>query len=89
MILQATHSHLYPGHRGKISGLAKIADFQAGDCLVEFSDGSVAAARISKRENGWQLDTATYRSAAGTNIEKKCWQLRLEEDDRQLVFRIL
>ncbi len=90
MILQATHTHLYPGHRGKISGLAQIADMQAGgDCLVEFSDGSVAPARISKSGNDWQLDTDTYRTAAGTDIAQKRWQACLEEDGRQVIFRIL
>jgi hypothetical protein len=69
MILEATHTHLYPGHKGKISGLAQIADMQAsGDCLVEFSDGSATPARISKSEDAWQLHTEAYRTAAGTDI---------------------
>ena len=90
MILQATHTHLYPGHRGKISGLAQIADIQAGgDCLVEFSDGSAAAARISRSENGWQLDTEAYRTAAGTDIAAKRWLVCVEEDDGRAEFRVL
>ena len=90
MILQATHTHLYSGHRGKISGLSQIADLQrGGDCLVEFSDGSAAPARISKNDDAWQLDTNAYRTGAGTEITKKRWRLDLEEDGRQVIFRIL
>lgn len=90
MILEATHTHLYPGHRGKISSLSHIADMQAdGDCLVEFSDGSVTSARISKTEEGWQLCTDAYRTAAGTNIAEKCWLVYLKQDGGHVGFRIL
>ncbi len=90
MILEATHTHLYPGHRGKISGAARIADIPAGgDCLVEFTDGSAAAARISRSGDGWQLDTEAYRTAAGTDIVEKAWRIRFEENDDRVTFRIL
>lgn len=90
MILKATHTHLYPGHRGKISGLAQIADMQADcDCLVEFSDGSATLARISKPDGGWQLRTDAYRTAAGTDIAEKCWLICLNEDDGHMKFRVL
>ena len=90
MILEATHTHLYPGHRGKISGLAQLADMQVdGACLVEFSDGSATPARISKSGDGWQLRTDAYRTAAGTNIAQKCWLVRLTEDASHVEFRIL
>ena len=90
MILLATHTHLYPGHRGGISGPAKISDIPAdGDCVVEFSDGSASSARLSKINGDWQLCAQAYRSAAGTNIAKKCWQIDLEENDGGVEFRIL
>ena len=90
MILEVTHTHLYPGHRGRISGLAQLADIKAGtDCLVEFSDGSVTPARISRSEIGWQLYTDAYRTAAGTDIAEKLWLVCLEEDDGHVEFRIL
>jgi hypothetical protein len=90
MILQATHTHLYPGHRGKIAGLARIADLQtARDCQVAFSDGSVAFARISRLDNGWRLYTSAYRSAAGTDISEKLWVACLQEVDDHVEFRIL
>lgn len=90
MILEATHTHLYPGHRGEISGLEEVANIQSGrDCLVAFSDGSAATARISRCGNGWQLDTNAYRTAAGTDITAKRWLVRLEEDRGHVKFRIL
>ena len=90
MILHAAHTHLYPGHRGKISGLAQLADLQAGgDCLVEFADGSAAPARISQDQDGWLLATETYRTAAGTDIPAKRWRIGLEQTGEQAGFRIL
>lgn len=90
MILEAAHSHLYPGHRGKISGIARIADIPAGvDCLVEFTDGSAAAARILHSGDGWQLATEAYRTAAGTDIAEKVWRIRLEEENGRAIFRVL
>lgn len=90
MILKATHTHLYPGHRGKIFGLVQIAEMQAsGDCLVEFSDGSVAPARILRAENSWQLYTDAYRTAAGADIAEKRWLVSLSENCGQVEFRIL
>ena len=89
MILQATHTHLYPGHRGTISGPARIADLRSGgDCLVEFSDGSVTPATLSKSARGWRLHTGAYRTASGTDIPEKRWLVSLEEDGGQLAFRI-
>lgn len=90
MILQASHTHLYPGHRGKISGLAHLADLEEGrDCLVEFSDGSATTARISGAANDCRLDTRAYRTAAGTDIPDKHWSLRLDDSGGEFEFRIL
>jgi hypothetical protein len=90
MILQATHTHLYPGHKGEISGPAKIVDLQSGrDCLVAFSDGSVACASLGRFEDAWHLHTKPYRTAAGTDIAEKQWLVELKEEDERVVFRIL
>ena len=90
MILEATHTHLYPGHRGRISGLVQMTDLPAGgDCQVEFSDGSMALARISKSGENWLLDTDAYRTAAGTDIAAKRWRICLEADGERMEFRIL
>lgn len=90
MILEATHTHLYPGQRGEISGVARIADLPAGgDCLVEFTDGSAAAAKISRSGDGWRLATEAYRTAAGTDIVEKSWRIGFEENDDRMTFRVL
>jgi hypothetical protein len=90
MIFEATHTHLYPGHRGKVSGLERIADLQSGrDCLVEFADGTAAAAAISKAGNEWRLVTDAYRTAAGTDIAEKQWIVRLLEARDRIEFRVL
>ena len=90
MILQATHTHLFPGHRGKITGLEKISDpGKGGDCLVAFSDGSATPASMTKTGNGWQLDTQPYRTAAGTEVAAKRWRIQLDETDGEVRFRIL
>ncbi len=90
MILEATHTHLYAGHRGKISGLTKIADLNpAQDCLVTFSDGAAAQASLVKSDDAWLLDTDAYRTKAGTDIAKKRWLLGLKDASDHVVFRIL
>lgn len=90
MLLQATHTHFYPGHEGEISGISRIAELQAGcDCVVEFVDGSATCAKISRIDDGWQLQTNAYRTAAGTEIAAKRWRLRLEETGDRIRFRIL
>ncbi len=90
MILQATHTHLYSGHRGKISGVARIADIETGrDCVVEFSDGSAATAEITQAARDWRLRVDAYRTAAGTEIPARHWVLRLDADGNALNFRIL
>ena len=90
MILQASHTHLYPGHRGKISGVARSADIDNGrHCLIEFSDGSAAAATILHAARDWQLQVGAYRTAAGTAIAAQRWRLRLEPAAGGLEFRII
>ena len=90
MILQATHTHLYPGHRGTISGLGHLADLRSGDdCAVEFSDGSAVHGTLRKPDDDWQLHISAYRTAAGTDIAEKVWRIRVEEDDDRVTFIIL
>lgn len=90
MILEATHTHLYPGHRGRISDVARIGDIEANrDCVVEFADGSAAAATISQSAKDWRLRVGAYRTAAGTEIPAKNWLMRVDEDGDRLKFRIL
>lgn len=90
MILEASHTHLYPGHRGKISGVVRIADIGTRhDCVVEFVDGSAAVASIVESGGERRLRVDAYRTAAGTRIAAKHWLVRVEEDTDGLNFRIL
>ena len=90
MILHATHTHLYPGHRGTISALDALSDLPANrKCLVEFDDGRAANATIKRNDGDWRLHTSPYRTAAGTDIPQKVWLVRIEQDAGQFRFRIL
>ena len=90
MILEASHTHLYPGHRGKISGVARVADIGTRRaCLVEFVDGSAAVASIVESGSEWRLRVDAYSTAAGTRIAARHWLVRVEEDTDGLNFRIL
>lgn len=90
MILQATHTHLYPGHAGTVTGLAQGADWRAGgDAVVEFSDGSATTARIACSGDRWLLHTDAYRTAAGTAIADKHWRIEIGEHRDRIEFRIL
>ena len=90
MILRATHTHFYPGHRGTVSGPTRLADLPAGGaCVVEFSDGSATLARLKQSGAGWQLRTDAYRTAAGTGIAAKRWRIDLRQSSGRVDFRIL
>ncbi len=90
IFLEATHTHLYPGHRGEIRDLDRIAGLSREmDCLVEFSDGQVTVARLSIQNGDWQLDANAYKTAAGTAIAGKRWRISMEESDGPVRFRVL
>ncbi len=90
MRFNATHTHLYPGLRGTILDLATPDELHSDRaCLVEFSDGAATTARISRLEDGWQLDADAYCTAAGTNIEPKSWRLEIDRDHETPRFRIV
>ena len=90
MLLHATHTHLYPGLEGEISGISGLAGLETGcECLVEFVDGSATCAKISRATDGWQLQTNAYRTRAGTDIAAKRWRVRFDEAGKRIGFRIL
>lgn len=90
MILRATHTHLYPGHRGTVAGLAQRADWRVGgSAVVEFSDGSATTARITPSNGDWLLRTDPYRTAAGTEIAERRWRVELKQHEDHVEFRIL
>lgn len=85
MIFEATHTHIYPGHRGALSS---VSPANGDDCLVAFTDGTSTTGRITRREGRWQLDTAPYRTAAGTAIPAKSWSIEIAGVDGVATFRI-
>lgn len=60
------HTHLYPGARGQFIGPAGD-----GPARVEFSDGTVVLGQLGPG----CLIVPAYRTAAGTAIAAKRWQL--------------
>lgn len=67
--LTVRHSHLYPGARGRIEGPGQ------GDCVLEFSDGALAFGTL----DGPVLSVGAHRTAAGTEIPAKRWQIDAED----------
>ncbi len=67
--LEAHHSHLYPGARGRVLGRAG-----EGAAVVRFADGSSAQGEL----RGGVLRLAPYRTAAGTLIGARGWRLSLD-----------
>ncbi len=78
--LEASHTHLYPGARGIVSGALPAGD-QAVVCEVAFSDGSVAlgSLALSQKTEGL-LETGPYTTAAGSEIPTKRWRLEISGD---------
>lgn len=76
--LEAQHTHLYPGARGRLHGSPPGAG--AGTCEVAFSDGSLALGSLKMEgPNVAVLETGPYITAAGTAIPVKKWGLEVGE----------
>jgi hypothetical protein len=68
--LEASHSHLYPGARGRLlSGRP-----EDGPVMLTFADGT----RVPGTLAGDRLTLAAHKTAAGTGIPEKSWTLRFE-----------
>lgn len=92
LVLEAGHTHVYPGLRGFLRGLEPGKIGAAGEtCRIDFADGSVAFGAL--RPGGgeaWELEVSPYVTAAGTRIPVKRWRVGLErEADGRTAFRIL
>ena len=70
IVLRATHSHLYPGARGRLDGPMPPG---SAPCLVEFADGSAAHGTLMPEADGTVLATDPYTTACGTRIPAKRW----------------
>ena len=89
MILHASHTHLYPGCRGRVSAAAFPDDLPPQlNGVLEFSDGAATGARLTKAGEHWCLETDAYVTAAGTRIERKRWRIELTLDGQQTRFRV-
>lgn len=89
IVLEAGHTHLYPGLEGKVSGIDPALLEEAGaPCRIAFSDGSVAFGSLGRADDGWALDVSPYATAAGTDIPAKRWRIDLQQADGGVTFRI-
>ena len=75
--LDAFHTHLYPGARGRITAPAD------GPAQVRFSDGTRVPARLA----GDLLTLAAHRTAAGTKIPERRWRIATEGDGFRVTAR--
>lgn len=75
--LDAAHSHLYPGARGRLSG-SLPDDGKNAPCQVVFSDGAMTLGALAMESDGAAvLETGPYTTAAGTGIPAKRWRLEI------------
>lgn len=91
IVLEASHTHLYPGHEGRVTGAGALAHLPVNaQCRVDFADGGVAFATLSHGDDGaWVLEAGVHATSAGTSIPAKRWRVALREDGGTLRFRIL
>ncbi|RZU63370.1 hypothetical protein [Zhihengliuella halotolerans] len=77
VLLHASHSHLFRGARLRAPGTAHFAD--PADVRVVFADFSDAGAELRRAEGtpAWMLSVESYRTAAGTEIPARVWELEL------------
>ncbi|MBT9384660.1 hypothetical protein KM176_12380 [Pseudooceanicola sp. CBS1P-1] len=68
ILLHASHTHLYPGARGRIDGTGD------GAAMVHFADGAQAPAQLGPDT----LHVAAHRTLAGTVIAAQRWRIRRE-----------
>lgn len=77
--LETTHSHLYPGARGRIVAGA-VSD---GPVTLIFADGACAAATLT----GGRLHVAAHETAKGTVIVAKNWAIAFDGTDFRIAAR--
>lgn len=88
-VIEAGHTHFYPGHEGWIAGDAPAREGKATAVRIAFGDGVMAAGTLGPAGDSWELDVAPYTTAAGTAIPAKRWRVALRpEADGRTRFRI-
>ena len=98
IVLEASHTHLYPGHEGRISGVDAVSRLPAETtCRIDFADGGVAFATLSRADDAdgddlglddWALEVGAYTTGAETAIPVKRWRVGIRQEDDGLTFRI-
>jgi hypothetical protein len=78
--VETFHSHLFAGARGRIVAGA-AAD---GPAVVRFSDGARANAHLRRAV----LQVAPYRTATGTMIKAKAWEVGFAGDALRIMGRV-
>jgi hypothetical protein len=76
--LAVAHTHLFPGARLRcLDDPHSAGRFAAGDrALLEFADGQVAMARITRATpGGASLAVAPYTTRGGAPIAARAWQV--------------
>ena len=91
ILLEAVNTHLYPGHRGTLSGKTEFLNedgiVRAG---VKFSDGVTIGAMLSPtdRSGVWLLVVGPYTNAAKSRIVAKSWEVAIARGEEHS-FRVL
>ncbi len=69
--LRTNRTHLFPGARLEPQGHS----VQPGDLVILFSDGACVHACLELRDDGFTLRVDEHRTAAGTSIGAKAWNI--------------
>lgn len=89
IVFEASHTHLYPGHEGKVAGTESVSSIPADTtCRVDFADGSVTFGSLTRAGGNWTLDTGPYTTAAGTDMPAKRWRVDIRQESHGLTFRV-
>ena len=80
VVLEAEHSHLYPGHEGWLECEAPLPVSTEGlPGRIAFADGVMAGGTLKGSDGRWELEVDPYTTAAGTDIAAKRWQIAFRQ----------
>jgi hypothetical protein len=91
IVLEAEHTHFYPGHEGRVVGDAPAESMGGGglSSRIVFADGVVTGGTLKNVGGSWELEIPPYTTAAGTDVAAKRWQVTFRrEADGRARFRI-
>lgn len=92
IVLEARHTHLYPGLEGLVAGDDAPAPSAGAEGLpsrIAFSDGAMAAGTLKHADGaGWELEVGPYTTAAGTHIAARKWRIAFRRENGRTAFRV-